>query len=68
MGIRKKLKKVLPWWLTGREEHCAGCGQAHAHGVTVHCVACDQPFCPVCVVVVEGEAFCSSCHVEGDVR
>lgn len=36
----------------------------HAYHVEARCVACDGAFCPLCVVVVEGEVFCAGCAKE----
>lgn len=65
MGIRKKIKRALPWWLGGGHgsERCAGCG--HAHSVSVHCAGCDRGFCQLCVEVENHEAFCSECQKGG---
>ncbi|HEX8410187.1 MAG TPA: hypothetical protein VF883_15090 [Thermoanaerobaculia bacterium] len=58
--MKKKLR--LPYWLFGHEQTCAECGQKHAHAVEARCVACDEPHCPTCVVVVDGEVFCAECE------
>lgn len=58
----KRLRKLIPYWLRSHEQSCAGCEALHALAVEVRCVACDRPYCTVCVIVVNHEAFCSECH------
>jgi hypothetical protein len=58
----KKKRRVLPYWLFGNEEVCAGCERTHAAAVEARCVACDRVQCLVCAIHVGGEVFCSECH------
>lgn len=53
-----------PYWISG-EELCAYCLHGYAQAVQSHCVACDEPVCPQCVVVVldpDREFLCPVCH------
>ncbi len=53
-----------PYWISG-EEQCAHCFHMYAQAVQNHCVACDEPVCPQCVVVVidpDREVLCPVCH------
>jgi hypothetical protein len=61
----KKKRRFLPYWLTGSEELCAGCGRAHAAAVEARCVACDRVQCLTCAIHEGDEVFCSDCHEEG---
>jgi hypothetical protein len=63
--VAKAKEKPKPYWLEGSGEICGECEHPHAHAVAARCVACDRAFCPMCVVVVAGEAFCPECHDEG---
>ncbi|MGN6186750.1 MAG: hypothetical protein ACTHQM_24200, partial [Thermoanaerobaculia bacterium] len=66
VALRKKLKKLVPYWLTSQHEQvCVTCDAPHAYAVEVRCVACDEANCPFCIVVVAGEPFCPACHDEG---
>ncbi|HET8796632.1 MAG TPA: hypothetical protein VFO89_03030 [Thermoanaerobaculia bacterium] len=66
MTLRRKLKKLVPWWLSAAgEQVCTTCEAPHAYAVEVRCVACDLAQCPFCAVVVAGESYCPLCHVEG---
>lgn len=57
----------MPWWLEPGPEHCSHCLRAHHLEVSVRCVQCDQPVCPLCVVTVRRAEtiVCPSCH-QGD--
>jgi len=63
--VAAKKRRLIPYWLRPGEQHCAGCEGTHAHAVDARCVACDRSNCPMCIVVVEGEIFCSECSDEG---
>ncbi|MGZ5431470.1 MAG: hypothetical protein ACXW5U_05555 [Thermoanaerobaculia bacterium] len=66
MGKTKRLlRRLLPYWLAGGDQTCECCGHRHAHHVEARCVACDRPRCSMCVIIVDGEVFCSECHAEG---
>ena len=49
-----------PWWLGGHED-CPHCDQHYAVEMQVHCVDCDAPICPLCVVRVEAHTRCPDC-------
>jgi hypothetical protein len=65
VGTRKKKWFRLPYWLTGGDRTCAGCGRRHAHHNETRCAACDRAYCAFCVDVVAGEPFCSECMAGG---
>jgi hypothetical protein len=68
VGIRKKLRRLVPYWLRSHEQACVACGAPHAHAVEVRCVACDRAHCSFCVVIVEDDPFCIECQPESERR
>jgi hypothetical protein len=66
--VRKKLRRLIPYWFRSHEQRCAGCDEPHAVAVEARCVGCDRPFCQTCVYVVAGELFCKECHEEGGAK
>lgn len=61
VGIRKKLKRLVPYWLSSHEQHCVVCLAPHARAVEVRCAGCDRVHCAFCVITVNGEPFCDEC-------
>jgi len=59
----KNLSAEKPWWLDA-EIQCEHCLQHYSRDIRYHCLECDQPVCPLCVVVVQetAEIFCPQCH------
>ncbi len=53
-----------PYWLSG-EELCSHCFHVYVQAAEIHCVSCDGPVCPHCVVLVnpDREVLCPVCHV-----
>ncbi|HJL17580.1 MAG TPA: hypothetical protein RMH99_18090 [Sandaracinaceae bacterium LLY-WYZ-13_1] len=47
-------------WLLHATERCPRCEQLYAYELEVHCVRCDLPICPFCVVRVRGEPTCGT--------
>ena len=45
----------------GSHEQCAHCLQLYAYEAQVHCVRCDGPACPFCVVRIDTELICIGC-------
>lgn len=59
-----------PWWLESGTEICQFCQRTFHYEAGFHCVYCDRPICPLCVVTVleaRGirEVHCPECH-QGD--
>jgi|TARA_R100000353_G_scaffold150273_1_gene108682 hypothetical protein len=55
-----------PWWLEPGAEHCDFCQHRYHYEAGYHCVYCDRPVCPVCVVWVRAEhaVACPECAEE----
>jgi hypothetical protein len=51
-----------PWWLA-EEQDCPACRHRYALTAEVRCVACDEPMCPSCAVLVREvhEIYCPDC-------
>jgi hypothetical protein len=52
------------WWLEPGTEQCGACFAWYHYELTVHCQACDAPFCPTCVVEVrlaDLDVVCRAC-------
>ena len=45
--------KEAGWWVTEETAHCGFCAHGYSWDMAVHCVDCDEPVCPLCVVYVE---------------
>lgn len=52
-----------PWWLDPGPENCADCEVAMHFDTAIYCIACDRPFCSLCVVGsnLRYEYICKSC-------
>jgi hypothetical protein len=55
-------RRLFPWWLRGSDEVCPACEAPYSRGAGLRCAVCDRDLCSLCVVVVEGEAFCCECE------
>lgn len=58
----------LPWWLRPGPETCPHCLRGYHLEVGYHCVDCDGPVCPFCVVSVratETVHYCPDCRPDG---
>ncbi len=57
-----------PWWLEPGPEHCDFCQYSFHYEAGYHCVHCDRPVCPVCVVSVRAEhtVTCPECGPQED--
>lgn len=55
-----------PWWLETGPEHCEFCLHSHYYEAVYHCVGCDRPMCPVCVIELREThtLICSECAEE----
>jgi hypothetical protein len=60
----RRLRRLIPYWLRRGERTCSECHGTHAYEIEARCVACDRPFCPICIVVIAGEVFCPGCAEE----
>jgi hypothetical protein len=49
MDPTRKRAPVAWWW--SRDAHCEFCSQGYAYGAQYHCIHCDRPICPLCIVV-----------------
>ncbi|HET6655539.1 MAG TPA: hypothetical protein VFH57_04775 [Gammaproteobacteria bacterium] len=51
------------WWLEAGAASCEFCAVAYHEEVAVHCIECDRPVCPVCVVEIREtrEIICPEC-------
>ncbi len=53
--------RLIPWWLSGREEKCGACGHHFAHRGGARCATCDREVCLTCVEHADGELRCVPC-------
>lgn len=61
------LQSTTPWWLEPGAQNCDFCQRTFHYEAIYHCVHCDRPICPFCVVEVVREKqgiVCSECHEE----
>jgi len=51
------------WWLSGGSQQCRYCLGWYAWEVALHCIDCDAPVCPLCVVRRRAERLvaCPAC-------
>jgi hypothetical protein len=63
MGDRRKQSGRSPWWLGGGSEQCRYCLGWYAWEVALHCIDCDAPVCPLCVIRYSAEhrVACPAC-------
>ncbi len=54
--------RLIPWWLSGREERCGACGHGYAHRGGARCVTCDREVCLNCVESTDSELRCLPCE------
>jgi hypothetical protein len=59
----------FPWWLESSSGRCAGCDVRVHVELLIYCVACDRPFCPLCIVAIRRsqELSCHGCEVHDPV-
>ncbi len=53
-----------PWWLEPGPEECAFCLHGYHYEAGYHCIECDRPLCPVCVIEVREthSVVCPDCY------
>lgn len=60
----KTAGKIVPWYLSGRDEECPHCGEWYAYELEFRCPECDGPSCPHCKSKhAEDRVVCPSCVV-----
>lgn len=54
---------ATPWWLEPGAETCQFCERPFHYEAGYHCVHCDRPICPSCVLEVHEtrETVCPEC-------
>jgi hypothetical protein len=52
---------VRRWWQEPSSGRCSGCEVRVHEELLIYCTTCDQPFCPLCIVVIR-ERLELSCH------
>lgn len=64
--MRHETLAETPWWLEAGEETCPFCQRHYHYEAGYHCVRCDRPICPLCVVVLQRhqEVRCPECGEE----
>ncbi|SDL63995.1 hypothetical protein SAMN05661010_02200 [Modicisalibacter muralis] len=55
-----------PWWLELGAQACDFCQRTFHYEAIYHCVHCDRPICPFCMMEIREsrEVTCSECHEE----
>ncbi len=61
-------RRAAPWGLEAGPETCEFCLHTYHYEAGYHCVHCDRPVCPLCVMVVRERevVVCPDCHAGGD--
>lgn len=64
---RDAIEADTPWWLESGSETCQFCLRTFHYEAGYHCIHCDQPICPICVIELEEtrDTICPACRDEG---
>lgn len=67
MSRRSDANAPPPWWSEPGPEVCEFCLQAFHLEAGYHCIDCDRPICPVCVVTLRERraVSCPQCTQQG---
>ena len=68
MTVGNRATRGRSWWSEPGPESCGFCHHAFHVEIGYHCVECDRPVCPLCVVTVRERhvVVCPECEQEGD--
>lgn len=57
-------RNSTPWWLDPGPQECEFCLLHYHYEAGYHCIECDRPLCPACVVEIRATrtVVCPECH------
>lgn len=63
MNARRRSPEAPAWWNAPGPDYCAFCQHFFQVEVGYHCVECDRPVCPLCIVTLREQhaVVCPEC-------